>query len=272
MTQLISESEAILNAAELFQAGRLGEAISAAVEEVKDQPGDLSRRTLLFSLLCFGGDLERARKQLDVIGNQVALSEAPAYVNVLAAETSRRHVMSEGLRPRFLVDPPARIEKYLQALDRMRANQMTDAKSLLDAAEEERLELPGELNNVAFDDFADADDITRSVFEFTQGRDYFWVPFDQIAHLQVVVPNPIRPQDLYSAPCQIVLKNGVTQRGFTPVLYVDSFRESNANLQLGHGTEFHDGGTGVFRGTGRKQFVAGEADPTPLDLKDVTFS
>lgn len=261
-----------MNAGELFQAGRLTDAIAAAVSEVKDQPGDLSRRTLLFALLCFEGDLERARKQLDVVGNQMALTEAPAYNGLIAAEETRRKVLSEGLPPRYFEPPPARLEKHLQAIGRLKARQFKEAHLLLDAAEQERPETPGTLGETAFDDFADANDVTRSFLEFQQGRDYYWVAFDQLAHLQVVLPDPVRPRDLYWAPCQLVLKSGGIQRGFTPVLYAESYRASESPLKLGHETRFQDIGGGVYQGTGRRQFVAGDADPTVLDLKDVTFS
>ncbi len=261
-----------MDAGELFQAGRLGEAIAAAIQVVKTNPGDMSHRTLLFSLLCFEGDLDRARKQLDVVGVQAALSEAPAYNNQLVAEQTRRRVLTEGQRPKFLVEPPARIEKYIQAIEQLRTKQYAQAKALLDAAEEDRAETPGMLNDVPFDDFADADDVTRCILEFQQGQEYYWVPFEQMAHLQVVVPTPLRPRDLYCAPCQLILKDGSTQRGFTPVLYVDSFRQSDPALKLGQSTEFHDIGGDVYCGFGRKQFVAGEVDPTPLGLSDLTFS
>ena len=260
-----------MHASELFQAGRLSDAIAAAIQEVKDQPGDLSRRTLLFSLLCFEGDLDRARKQLDVVGNQAALTEAPAYGNLIAAEETRRRVLADGLRPKFFEEPPPRLEKHLLAICRLQARQFAEAQALLEAAEEERPETPGTLNGSAFDDFADANDVTRSFIEFQQGRDYYWVPFEQLAHLQVVLPDPVRPRDLYWAPCQLILKSGGTQRGFTPVLYVNSYQATETSLKLGHGTHFHDIGGGVYCGTGCKQFVAGDADPTALDLKDVTF-
>ena len=260
-----------MTAAELFHVGQLSAAVDAAIAEVKDQPGDLSRRTLLFALLSFAGDLERARKQIDVVGNQAAMSEAPIYHGLLAAEETRRKVLNEGLRPKFFEDVPARIEKSLQALACLAKKQHNEAAALLSAAEEERPEFAGELNGTALDDFADANDVTRSIIEFQQGREYYWVPVDQLAHLQVVVPEPIRPRDLYWAPCQVVLKGGATQRGFTPVLYVDSWQSSTDELKLGHATTFRDDG-GLYKGFGRKQFVAGEADPTVLDLRDVTFA
>jgi type VI secretion system protein ImpE len=260
-----------MQAGELFQNGRLSDAIAAAVQEVKDQPGDLSRRTLLFSLLCFEGDLSRARKQLDVVGNQAALTEAPLYEGLLAAEQMRRKVLTEGLRPKFFDEAPSRLEKHLQAICRIQERHFAEAKVLLDAAEEERQELRGSLDGTAFDDFADANDITRSFLEFQQGREYYWVPLEQLAHLQVLLPDPARPRDLYWAPCQIILKGGEVQRGFTPGLYVNSYQGTDVSLKLGHGTHFTDLGGGIYAGVGRKQFVAGDQDPTVLELKDVTF-
>ncbi|QDT55808.1 ImpE protein [Caulifigura coniformis] len=260
-----------MTAAELFHIGKLSEAVEAAIAEVKDQPGDLARRTLLFALLSFSGDLERARRQIDVVGNQAALSEAPIYHSLLAAEELRRKVLTEGLRPKFFEEPPARIEKHLQAIGQLAARQFSEAETLLRAAEEERPEFSGELNGTPFDDFADANDVTRSIFEFQQGRDYYWIPCDQLAHVQVVMPEPIRPRDLYWAPCQVILKSGATQRGFTPVMYVNSWQSSTDELKLGLQTTFRDDG-GVYTGFGRKQFVAGEGDPTVFDLGDLTFA
>ncbi len=260
-----------MSAVDLFQAGDLTKAIEAAIQEVKDQPGDLSRRTLLFSLLCFEGDLERARKQLDVLGNQVAMSEAPAYANLLVAEQTRRRVLNVGQRPKTFGQLSPRLEKHLQAICHIKAGKFDEAKQLLEAAETERVETAGTLGEVAFDDFADADDVTRSFLEFQQGAEYYWVPFDELVHIQVVLPDPVRPRDLYWAPCQLIFKTGDTQRGVTPAVYVNSHQSTAPNLRLGYETEFNDIGGGIFCGTGRKQFVAGDADPTVLDLKDVSF-
>ena len=53
-----------------FQAGRLADAVTAALAEVKANPGDTARRVFLAELLCFTGEFERADRQLDVIGDQ----------------------------------------------------------------------------------------------------------------------------------------------------------------------------------------------------------
>ncbi len=260
-----------MTASELYRAGQLDDAIAAAIQEVKDYPAERSRRTLLFALLCFAGDYERARKQLTAIDAQTTQSDAPAYLNLLKAEETRRQVLENALRPKFFVDPPARLELSLQAICRLKEGNGSEAKTLLDRSDEERPAVAGSLNGEAFDDFADADDVTRSFLEVFVGSDYFWAPFEQLQSLQVVLPDPVRPRDLLWAPCQLFLRDGCAQRGFTPVLYADSRRSNDDSLRLGQGTSFEEMDGGVCRGFGRKQFVAGEQDPTPLDLTDVVF-
>ena len=57
--------ETDLDAAGLFRAGKLAEAIAAATAAVKAAPADLGRRVLLAELLLFSGNLERADVILD---------------------------------------------------------------------------------------------------------------------------------------------------------------------------------------------------------------
>jgi len=56
-----------MDAGELFKAGRLAEAVAQQLQEVKAHPADQARRVFLFELLCFDGDLDRARRQADAI-------------------------------------------------------------------------------------------------------------------------------------------------------------------------------------------------------------
>ena len=58
-----------MNAKELFQAGRLDEAIQALGAELRDNPADARRRTFLFELLCFAGEFDRAEKHLDILAD-----------------------------------------------------------------------------------------------------------------------------------------------------------------------------------------------------------
>ena len=56
--------------AELFQAGRLDEAVEALNAQVRAKPSDVQSRALLAELLCFAGNQQRADTLLDQIGTQ----------------------------------------------------------------------------------------------------------------------------------------------------------------------------------------------------------
>ena len=68
---------------ELFQAGKLNDAITAALDTVKKKPTDTDARGQLVELLFFSGDLERADKQLETIAP--AGSEGPGWYQLAAA-------------------------------------------------------------------------------------------------------------------------------------------------------------------------------------------
>src|SRR5690348_4003871 len=83
-----------MNARELFQAGKLHEAIQALSAELRDHPTDVQRRTFLFELLCFAGEFERASKHLGVLSDASADASVGAllYRSALAAELQRQNV------------------------------------------------------------------------------------------------------------------------------------------------------------------------------------
>src|SRR5947209_18579118 len=83
-----------MNAQQLFQAGKLNEAVQALAAELRDNPADVRRRTFLFELLCFTGDYLRAEKQLDVLASDGGAAEMGAllYRAALHAERIRQTI------------------------------------------------------------------------------------------------------------------------------------------------------------------------------------
>ena len=77
-----------MSAKELFQAGKLNEAIEALGAEVRDNPTDARRRTFLFELLCFKGDYDRAEKHLNILAD--ASPDARSGRDALFFRASRR--------------------------------------------------------------------------------------------------------------------------------------------------------------------------------------
>src|ERR1043166_1472084 len=80
-----------MGAKELFQTGKLNEAVQALGAEVRDNPVDARRRTFLFELLCFQGEYDRAEKHLHVLagGSPDAQMGAVLYFSALHAERVR---------------------------------------------------------------------------------------------------------------------------------------------------------------------------------------
>jgi len=81
-----------MTAKELFQAGKLTEAVQALGAELRENPTDAKRRTFLFELLCFAGDFDRAEKHLHLLSEGGPNKEMGAllYRGVLAAERARQ--------------------------------------------------------------------------------------------------------------------------------------------------------------------------------------
>ena len=107
-----------MTASDLFHAGRLREAIDVQAAKVKDRPADRAARFFLFELLLFAGDLDRARKQLDVLKYDDPRHTAAVeqYRWALDAEALRRAVFSGTAQPKVLAAAPDHVRQRLEAL------------------------------------------------------------------------------------------------------------------------------------------------------------
>ena len=206
-----------MNAAELYRAGQLAEAIAEATDEVKRHPGEVNRRGFLAELLCFAGEFERADKQMDAIGHQDPQSVVGVslFRQLLRAEMARQQFHADGRLPEFLQQPSPRLKQHLEASIAIREGRAAEAAALLDAAEAERPELPGTSAGVAFEDLRDIDDLTASVFEVltTTGK-YYWIPMEQVEVVEF--RDPVRPRDLLWRRGRCRSAAGPTARSFFP--------------------------------------------------------
>ena len=222
---------------------------------------------MLFELLCFAGQLDRAEKQLDVIAKQDANAEwaVQVYQNILAAERNRRRLFSDGLPPQFLLDPPPYVQLHLDAVHRLRENRGADATELLDRSEQQRPIIGGEIDGRAVDEFRDCDDLFAPLLEVIILRDYIWIPLEQIREFELSAPE--RPRDLIWAPVRILLTDGAQRRGYLPTLYCGSHEQDDDQLKLGRLTDWRASDEGPVRGMGQRLFLAGEDARSVLDIR-----
>jgi type VI secretion system protein ImpE len=262
----------MMNPKELLDAGHLAAAIEQLNQEVRTHPSDAHRRTFLFELLCFAGDYPRAERQLDVIAQQETAAEVgvQVYRNVLVAESTRRRLFSEGLRPHFLFDPPAYVQLHLEAISRLREANAVEAEALLETAANARPDLKGQIEGEPFADFRDGDDLLAPVLELIVHNMYIWLPFEQIKQLTIAAPKRLR--DLLWIPAQIEAHQGPVGEVFLPVLYADSSQHADERVKLGRMTEWQAAADGLIRGVGQRLFFIDGQDRGVLEVRGLEFA
>lgn len=257
---------------QLFQAGRLTEAIEAQTQVVKAQPAAIVERFFLFELLCFQEEYDRAEKQLETIVRLDANQDfaVQPYRNLLAAERQRKKLFTEGLPPAVLGDAPPRFGVIVQAIQLLRQQAAQEAAVILAAVEDDqpRLSVMGE--GIRDEDFRDGDDVFASIFELFVGPDYVWVPMENVRSLQI--GRPANPRDLLWAQANLLMHDSQLVRGLIPVRYVDSGLAAEDAVRLGHRTDWTDPSAGPVRGVGQRTFLAGEESYGLLDLEMLQLS
>lgn len=259
-------------AKELFEAGKLNEAIEQVTNEVKADPVDTSRRTFLFELLCFAGQWERAEKQLDVIGHQSTQAGLGAmiYRANIKAENERRRLFAEGVQPHFLKEPPAYIDLNIAALSQLRQGQFAEARATLDKAEEERPAITGKLNGQEFQDFRDYDDFVAPVLELIVKDKYVWMPWEQIKSIEIKPPKQLR--DLLWASAKVEALDGTIGEVYVPGLYAGTSESSDDQTRLGRLTDWEKLSDDLYRSVGLRMFRVGEEDKTLFEVQSIQFN
>jgi type VI secretion system protein ImpE len=247
-----------MTASELFQAGQLQAAIDAQIQKVKAHPADQAARLFLFELILFTGDLDRARKQLDVLryDNPQATAAVESYRHALTAELARRDVLAGKGRPKFLGQVPEHAELRLQAIQAYAAGDAAGGDVLLDRANSEAPDVRGTLNDQPVAGLRDADDLFGPILEVFGGENYVWVSLELV---ETVTANPVaNPRDVILRPAQLVIRDGPSGDVLLPGLYPASCDQPDESITMGRVTDWLGGDGRPTRGIGGKLFLAGD--------------
>ena len=255
---------------ELFDAGHLTEAVASLTAEVRQRPADSALRMFLFELLAFQGDLDRAAKQLDVVGTQGVEEDLAVqqYKNVLVAEVVRRKVFAGKAEPKLGQPSPAYTAPYLAGLAEMAAGNPAAASQAFAAGDQGRPLLTGTLNGEAFDDFRDADDRCGPFLELFLADEYHWIPWEMIK--SATIEDPAHLRNLIYIPISFLLHAGPRLAGFAPALYPGSHLRTDAE-KLGRQTTW-DEAQGFAVGFGQRVFFAGDRQPAACEIRELEFS
>jgi type VI secretion system protein ImpE len=235
------------NANQLFQAGRLNEAVQASNAEVRNHPEDSKRRIFLFELLCFSGEYDRAEKQLDILGSDDINKEMGAllYRSALHAEKTRQDLFEKKEYPRPVGDAAA-----------------TGGA------------VSGTLNGKPFQSIADADPRIGPRLEVFAGGNYLWMNFEHLASIDMDKPRRLR--DLLWTPARLrggpALKDTELGEILLPALTPFAWRDSDDAIRLGRMTAWEENESGETVPVGQKMLLVDGEDFPLLEIRKLEIN
>lgn len=229
-----------MDAQALLREGKIDEAIGAAVARLRDDPANERQRTMLFELLCFNGEYDRAEKHLAVLSEkskETALG-ALLYRGCLAAERARAERFEKGDDGLSPAPKP----------------------------------VSGELNGKRFASLSDADPRLGARLELFAAGSYLWIPFEHIARIEMEPPRKLR--DTLWAPAKVQAGEGFKGMELgevlLPVLAPFSWRHEDGHVRLGHVTEWVAGAQGEVP-YGQKTFLVDGEEIPLLEVRSLTI-
>ncbi len=233
-----------MTAKELFQAGKLTEAVQALGAELRDNPTDAKRRTFLFELLCFAGEFDRAEKHLGVLSQAGPSSEMGAllYRGVLAAERARQETFAKREYTMMPVtEPPA---------------------------------AGGTLNGKPFESLSDADARIGPRLETFSAGTYLWLPIAHIASIHIDPPKRLR--DLLWLPAKVLTGPGFKGKDLgeilIPVLSPLSWKHADEEVRLGRATVWEEDENGDEVPFGQKMLMVDGEEIPLLEVRTITVN
>ena len=261
-----------MNSKDLIKAGRLSDARKQLTEEVKAKPGDSGRRTLLFQVLAFYGEWDKAERHLDAIGAQDVAADVAVqvYKNLIHAERERTEVCKLKRRPSLLPKTPPYLETYYAAQTKIGEQNIDEAKALLDQVEAQRPVISGTMNGKSFTGFKDTDTFLSIFLEAIVHERYVWIPFEAIRELVISAPKTLF--DLLWITARITTWDGLTMNCYLPVLYPNSFLHEDDRIKLGRMTDWISPGGQFTKSIGQHVFQVGEDDMSILEIREALFN
>jgi type VI secretion system protein ImpE len=256
---------------DLIRAGKLSEARDQLTAEVKSSPSDVSTRVLLFQVLSFYAEWDKAERHLDVIVSRDPSSETgvQAYKNLINAERERKEVLARKRVPGFLTGTPAYLELYFAAWEKLAGKKIDEAGTLYRQVDAQRPTVAGTINGRSFSGFKETDTFLSAFLEAIVHDRYIWLPFESVRELSVSPPKTLF--DLLWIQARIVTWEGLTINCYLPVLYPDSFLHKDDRVKLGRVTDWVSLGGPFSKGMGQHVYGVDGEEMAILEVRDATF-
>ena len=233
-----------MKAKELYQAGKLNEAVQALNAELRDNPTDAQRRIFLFELLCFAGDYDRADKHLNLLAGQSPQAQMGAvmYMAALHGERLRHKLFADKDYPSVPVD--------------------------------ESKARGGTVNGKPFESIEDSDPRIGARLEMFAAGAYLWIPFEHIESIEFQPPKKVR--ELLWRPALVrtgpAFKDKELGEVMVPVVSPFSWKNADDNVKLGRATVWEPVDGSEPLPFGQKTFLIDDEDIPILELNKIEFA
>jgi type VI secretion system protein ImpE len=251
-----------------MQPQTLDDIFEEAKDRAKRAPDDLSARSALWQIFAARGELDRARKQLDMLPklDGTWMIEAQACHGLLDAEVRRQAIFAGAEPPACLGQPPAWFGELAAALQCLGEGRTEAAVPLLAQVWNSGEPCPGAINGVAFEWVRDGDARIGPCLEVIIQGKYYWVPWEAVMKLETRPPTEVR--DRLWQPAMIQLTEEGSIEAFLPVRYPGPRSDDE---RMARRTEWVPLGEELYLGYGQKCLVT-DGDPVGyLDVRELVM-
>lgn len=236
----------------LLDAGRFEEALAQVSGRIRVRPNDANARALLFTLLCCGGQTERAYQQLQTWATiePSAMPGLVAYERLLSLDHVRQKVFA-GNQPPPLREPADQSARHQAEVLRLWCiGRYVEAAQLF--LERPSVELHGTWDDKPFNGLEDFDARFGMLLEVFLPEGYFLVPLTEV---QTIAAEPPRTYlDSIWRPVVIQLANTMVP-AYLPTRYPGSEKSAEPLVRLSRKTVCEEPYPGFFTGSGQHFWV-----------------
>lgn len=258
---------------EKYSEGNIKGCIDELVQEIKENPEQHYKRMLFGQMLCVAGDYERADKQLDLLSTLEPkfVMEVANWRNLIRAAQHRHDFYEQGRPPKVVGELSPQLEKHIEAIAAMRADDAETFGQVLNEAENSRKAVKGTWNgdNNAFDDFRDLDDLNGGFMEvLAPNGSYYWVANESIS--SIVFEETKQPIDYLWRKADLILNDGTQGEVYIPVTYIKVETDEQRLARVTDWQEYDK--TEAMRGLGQKTYLVGDEAVSILEINSIEFN
>ena len=243
--------------------------IRDCISSIRKEPAEEKHRVALAQLYMATRDWQKASDQLERAAQlaPACIPLAAAYCEAIRCEVVRGKVLAGERQPAVSDSAPDWVSMLVSALQPQALNEVEQAARIRSQAFDEADACSFEVNGQPAAWLADADSRLGPVCELFMNGEYHWVPFADIAVLQMEPPEDLR--DLFWLPCSVQLLDGQSFSALMPCRYPQDLLAEDDDLLLCRKTQWRDAGPDAWLGAGQKVFVTDRGEFPVLSVRSM---